>query len=959
MNRYFAALLLSTAGRVRVVLSLLISAPAIAHAQEGASVADSAAATMRQAAAAVDALGVENWVYARRLFIDAANMYARANDPAGEAEALERAAGLPGGDPGSSLQLQQRALETIRRTGDLRAEVNSLLSIASLQGELAQHDSARAYQRQALDLAERSGETGLVGYVMVDMAATIAGEYPDSALVYYDRGIALLQSPLDAGDRETAAYLAVAVADSVAAREERAGRIEAAGAARRRALAYASTLRNVQGAGSLLWADKSLEIGAFYHRMGLSDSALVHWKGVVADPFNGADAADSVATLYESLAEADSAIAYLKVVARSDRGTPVEAEPLNRIARLYQALQRNDSAGVYFLREGRARRRWIDFEETERAFRDAAELGVTETSDDPLVIEAEAALAEVHDQILSSGWTEADYSLRRARALADIGRAHSRASAPDLYRAVAYFDSAAAALLDVARRSESDARRVQLAEEHVDLYADWALAWLARAAEEGEQRSASMALGAVEQGRSLGLRHLRGYDGDFSQTVSIYGDPQPLAEDLPVSLPLEIPILTYLVTHDTLVVWASDGSSSELTVARVPVSRDSIAALVRTLRSSYDLAPGAGRSLGWLEETRGFGLAVRPSSPEDYRRTVETVHELLLPSPIRSILPDSGEVVIAPSGYLNELPFAVLARSSAETPLGHRLALRYVPSIQILNDSVANEREYGGDLISADTEDGWRLPRMPEKWYAEEIMLEQAPLERKSIMDDSARVVRRNWLARSLVVGNPTMPRVPRDSEADIVLPPLPAAEREARFVSEALGTRLLTGDGATEDAIRRRLNEATVIHLATHGYAYSAQSSTGKTFVALAPGGEHDGLLTVNDLLDDPEVSLRADLVVLSACQTALGAPTASEGTLGLQRALLARGASSVLVSLWSVSDQATQLLMERFYHYWLREEDAVDKAESLRRAQRDVAATPGFEHPRFWAAFQLVGAR
>jgi CHAT domain-containing protein len=130
------------------------------------------------------------------------------------------------------------------------------------------------------------------------------------------------------------------------------------------------------------------------------------------------------------------------------------------------------------------------------------------------------------------------------------------------------------------------------------------------------------------------------------------------------------------------------------------------------------------------------------------------------------------------------------------------------------------------------------------------------------------------------------------------------------------------------------------------------------KSFVALAPEGGEDGLLTVGEVIDRvPRLS--AELVVLSACQTGLGNLKQAEGTVGLQRAFLAKGARSVLVSLWSVSDEATELLMRRFYTHWLDDTDQPSKAEALRRAQADVRQTKGFEHPRYWAAFQLVGAR
>jgi CHAT domain-containing protein len=153
----------------------------------------------------------------------------------------------------------------------------------------------------------------------------------------------------------------------------------------------------------------------------------------------------------------------------------------------------------------------------------------------------------------------------------------------------------------------------------------------------------------------------------------------------------------------------------------------------------------------------------------------------------------------------------------------------------------------------------------------------------------------------------------------------------------------------------------APVIHLATHGFAFGSDARVLDSFVALAPDsvadGAGNGLLTVGEMIEDGP-RLTAELVVLSACQTGLGNLKQAEGTVGLQRAFLAKGARTVLVSLWSVSDDATELLMRRFYTHWLDDADRPSKAEGLRRAQADVRQTKGFEHPRYWAAFQLVGA-
>jgi CHAT domain-containing protein len=200
------------------------------------------------------------------------------------------------------------------------------------------------------------------------------------------------------------------------------------------------------------------------------------------------------------------------------------------------------------------------------------------------------------------------------------------------------------------------------------------------------------------------------------------------------------------------------------------------------------------------------------------------------------------------------------------------------------------------------------------------------------------------------------MPQVRGYNGTNITLSPLSGAEAEGEWVASQLAGTLLRGSAATESAIKQRLPGASLVHLATHGYAYSSEARARDSFIALAPAAGEDGLLTMGEVLDALP-SLSAELVVLSACQTGLGDLKQAEGTVGLQRAFLAKGARSVLVSLWSVSDEATGLLMKSFYRHW---QAGASKAEALRRAQLEVRGEPGsrFNDPRYWAAFQLVGA-
>ena len=95
-----------------------------------------------------------------------------------------------------------------------------------------------------------------------------------------------------------------------------------------------------------------------------------------------------------------------------------------------------------------------------------------------------------------------------------------------------------------------------------------------------------------------------------------------------------------------------------------------------------------------------------------------------------------------------------------------------------------------------------------------------------------------------------------------------------------------------------------------------------------------------------------KTDLVVLSACETALG-NVRPDGVFGLQRAFKLAGVKSLIMSLWKVDDDATQLLMTAFYQNYL---SGMSKREALLAAQKCVMNTPGFENPYNWAAFILL---
>src|SRR5262249_49470833 len=179
-------------------------------------------------------------------------------------------------------------------------------------------------------------------------------------------------------------------------------------------------------------------------------------------------------------------------------------------------------------------------------------------------------------------------------------------------------------------------------------------------------------------------------------------------------------------------------------------------------------------------------------------------------------------------------------------------------------------------------------------------------------------------------------------------LSPLPDAAREAAAVAR-FGDRaseLDVGLRASESRIEERpLEGFRVLHFATH--ALLSRRVPSRSALLLAAEGGHDGLLTAREIY---RLSLRADLVALSGCQTARGRILAGEGVQSLAHAFFHAGARSVVASLWDVSDRRTADLMAGFYEHLARGEP---KALALRSVKLDLLRRDPQLAPRYWAPF------
>ena len=144
------------------------------------------------------------------------------------------------------------------------------------------------------------------------------------------------------------------------------------------------------------------------------------------------------------------------------------------------------------------------------------------------------------------------------------------------------------------------------------------------------------------------------------------------------------------------------------------------------------------------------------------------------------------------------------------------------------------------------------------------------------------------------------------------------------------------------------------IVHFATHGLINSRHADLSGIVLSLVDreGKPENGFLRLYDIYN---MNLSAELVVLSACQTALGKDIKGEGLVGLTRAFMYAGASRIVASLWRTEDRATALLMKRFYQAMLG--NGMSPAAALRKAQLSMWQDKRWRHPRNWAAFTIQG--
>lgn len=455
---------------------------------------------------------------------------------------------------------------------------------------------------------------------------------------------------------------------------------------------------------------------------------------------------------------------------------------------------------------------------------------------------------------------------------------------------------------------------------------------------------------------------------DFPQYFELTR-PKPLAiAQAQALLNEDEAMLMVLVADDASYVWGLTRDKADW-IRSEAMNEKALAEAVATLRSSMGVKDT--RSGGVIDQTEGEeqtdgGTLVSYAARPFDRTLAYTIYSELI-APLESTIGRKEVLLTQVSGALTALPLGLLVTSSPEGRDDDTNALRrtdwLIDSYALAElPSVSSLRALRCLLIAraADAHPG---------------------CETASGSDNYARSARAGvslaGFGAPTLTGNPATTENAgaaetaydgqlADTEALRGLSKLPHAKLELESLGKTFGgaAKIVTGDQATERAVKQSdaIQQARFVVFSTHGLLATEVGSVAEPGLVFTPPSADaksemdDGLLTASEAA---ALNLAADLVVLSACNTAAGSgEPGAEGLSGLARAFLFAGARSLMVSHWAVSDRATSLLMQNTFSQ-MQEGDVASRARALQTAMQQVRNYPDFTmvNPVFWAPFTLVG--
>lgn len=384
-------------------------------------------------------------------------------------------------------------------------------------------------------------------------------------------------------------------------------------------------------------------------------------------------------------------------------------------------------------------------------------------------------------------------------------------------------------------------------------------------------------------------------------------------------------LLEYELGDERSYVWFVD--SGHVTPYELPPA-EKIRKLVRSFRSALTARePRPGDSLEQYKRRIS-------SADNEYPVLARQLSQQLL-DPLKQSLADAKRVLIVPDGALQHIPFAALPLGEA----GEKNAVLMTHREVVILPSAS--------ALSA-------LRKMVRARPTRTAVIVADPVVEKS---DDRVLLTRKPLRKKPLARAPALSVALRDAQSPRHLARLNGSRVEAETIREALGAPdvllELDFDASRSNILSGTLEPYRIVHFATHGIIDARHPEMSGLVLSLVDekGQPQNGYLRLGDIYN---LKLSADLVVLSACNSALGKDLESEGIIGLPRGFLYAGGKSVIASLWKVDDEAGASFMKGFY---ARIRQGESPSSALRGAQLDMAEGGHWPEPFYWAAFVLQG--
>lgn len=434
---------------------------------------------------------------------------------------------------------------------------------------------------------------------------------------------------------------------------------------------------------------------------------------------------------------------------------------------------------------------------------------------------------------------------------------------------------------------------------------------------------------------------------EFQETQALIRSRSPGYAELTQPQPLDLAAIQGLLDGNTVLLEYALGEERSYLWAVTPrvlrtVELPPRAGIEARARRVYELLTARNRGPRG-ESFRDRQLRIGQAERELAAESAALSSTLL--APVASLI-RGKRVVIAAEGMLQYLPFSSLpdpaSQGGRSVPMAVNHEVVSLPSASVL---ALLRREAGGRKPGT----GEVAILADPVFDAEDSRVSRGPGPRassSSTAGEPQRAYERAFLEAGGIDAAGPLPRLPFTRlEAEAIA----AAAPRGRVM------RALDFEASRTAAMSPELARYRRIHIATHGLLNSEQPALSGVVLSLVDrqGLPQDGFLRLHEIYN---LRLPADLIVLSACQTALGKDVKGEGLVGLTRGFMYAGATRVVASLWKVDDEATAHLMKVFYHAMLGRKP-MSPAAALRAAQVAVWKERRWRSPYYWAAFVLQG--